>query len=99
MSFILLLYVGFLMVILFMKYKNVIILIGVAFFLIMMTSSTMVYGLIHFQSTDVLAIFNAELPRKEFLHLIVGWYVLDAICIVKIIRNYREYRIVNRNQG
>lgn len=60
-----------------------------------MTTAALALGLIHFQSAEVIVILKSELPRREFLHLIAGWYVLDAFCIYKIIRNHREYRSVN----
>ena len=95
MSFILLAYVVFLMVVLFMRYRSMYTAGAMIIILAGMTTACLVLGLIHYQSAEVIVILNSELPRREFLHLMAGWYVLDAFCILKIIRNYRDYRSVN----
>jgi hypothetical protein len=96
MSFILLAFLAFLMCVLFMTYRKTIIAAGVIFFLFALTTASVLYGLNLFASMQEIYIFNSAMTKREFVHLVIGWYVLDAICAGIIIRNHREYRKVNR---
>lgn len=98
MSFMLLAYLAFLMCLLFMKYRRWIAAAGVIVFLFILTTCAFLYALHQFKAVQEILIFNAAMTRREFTHMAVAWYVLDAICAGIIIRNYREYRKVNRPQ-
>jgi hypothetical protein len=95
MSFILLFYLGVLLCIMFFKYKNLYTVTAAIMFLFTTTTAAFIYSLSLFKVSSVIRIFESNLPQIEFFYLIAGWYLVDIIATIRVIRTYKDYKEVN----
>ena len=95
MSFILLFLIAFLIIMSFRKYRSAVSVIVTLMVMAGMTTGVLLYGLQVFSITEVWHVFGKDITSDVFIALIAAWYLFDAICGIKIIRNYVEYRRVN----
>ena len=96
MSFVLVVYALFLIGLTMMKYKRIFTVAGVITFLFSLITAVLFYGLQHFDTASSWHVFGKDIEKSTFIHLLAVLYGVNIICSAIIIRNYRDYRKVNR---
>ncbi|HOO72682.1 MAG TPA: hypothetical protein PK926_13040 [Spirochaetota bacterium] len=96
MSFVLVVYAVFLITLTIMKYKRMFSVAVVITFLFLSITAVLLYGLQHFDTASSWHVFGKDIEQSTFIHLLVVLYGVNIICAAIIIRNYRDYRKVNR---
>ena len=96
MSFFILLLIAVLLFISLVKYRRIYSVALSAGGILGTTTAVLMLGLWSYTRTNSIVFFSDEIPERGFLHMIAVWYAVDAGCIAIIIRNFLEYRKVNR---
>ncbi len=95
MSFLIFVYIAFLVTVTLANYKRIRTVIGMILVLFSFTSIVFYKGMIVFGSASFWYVFGKDITEDVFNILIISWYFVDLISAVLIIRSYRAYVRVN----
>lgn len=99
MTFLMIVIGALLMTLMFTTYKS---LPAVAITILVVFGTTtlvLVLGISGPEGRNGLMFITTLIPRRQFMHMMILWYVIDVICAAKIVRNYLAYRHINRERS
>jgi hypothetical protein len=96
MGFVIIAILVLMMLIIFKRYRSTFSVVTAILLIFGSAIAALVWGMRAIAADGLIMFFNNALGARAFYHLMIAWFAADAVCGVLIIRNYIEYKKINK---